>query len=148
VLRTVDVRYRRQGYELNVPYDVQCPAATIDAFHQLHQQRYGFSDSGKQVEIVNLRLRMVASGEPYSPQQQQPRQGDGVGAHYATREVYFEGNFLPTRLYGREALLAGDRIEGPAMITEYTSATLLPPDCCANVDAFANLVITFTKETA
>jgi N-methylhydantoinase A len=147
-LRTLDVRYRRQGYELNVPYDAQSPADAIDAFHHLHQQRYGFSDQARPVEIVNVRLRMIASREPYSPPQQQPRSGGGTGACYATRDVYFDGKFLPTRLYRREGLVPGDRIEGPAMITEYTSATLLPPDCCMTVDAFANLVITFTKETA
>jgi N-methylhydantoinase A len=141
VLRTVDMRYRRQGYELNVPYDVQSPASAIDAFHQLHRQRYGFSDGGKAVEIVNLRLRMIASGEPYSPPQQRPRSGDGTGACYATRDVYFDGRFLPTRLYRREGLVPGDRIDGPAMITEYTSATLIPPNLYAQVDTFANLII-------
>jgi N-methylhydantoinase A len=146
VLRTVDVRYRRQGYELNVPYEVQCPADAIEAFHRLHQQRYGFSDCNKPVEIVNLRMRMVSSGEPYSPPQQQPKSGDGASARYATRDVYFDGNFLPTQLYRREGLVAGDWIEGPAMITEYTSATLLPPRCYASVDPFANIVITFIKE--
>jgi N-methylhydantoinase A len=146
--RTADVRYRGQGYELNVPFDVQSPAAAIEAFHLLHQHRYGFSDRSKPVEIVNLRLRLTASGEPYSPPQQELKPGDGSGACYATRNVYFNGNFLPAKLYRREGLTPGDAIEGPAMITEYTSATLLPPDCRANVDAFANLVITFRKENA
>ncbi len=40
--RSLDIRYRRQGYELNVPYDQQSPADAIAAFHQQHLQRYGF----------------------------------------------------------------------------------------------------------
>jgi len=147
-LRTIDVRYRRQGYELNLPFDANAPESAIEAFHRLHRQRYGFSDASRPVEIVNLRLRMIAAGEPYSPVQQDPVDGDGQLACYAVREVYFDGGFVPTSLYRRDALAPGDRIQGPAMITEYTSATVLPPDCCAEVDEFRNVIITFTGEGA
>jgi N-methylhydantoinase A len=145
--RSMDIRYRRQGYELNVPY-TQTPEMAVEAFHQLHQQRYGFCDTSNPVEIVNLRLRVVAAREPYSPVQQQPVLGDGNAAYYITREVYFDGAFIPTRLYQRERLRPGDRVQGPAMITEYTSATVLPPDCCAKVDSFGNIVITFAEVSA
>jgi N-methylhydantoinase A len=147
-LRTVDVRYRRQGYELNVPYDTQAPASAVEAFHRQHQQRYGFCDVKRSVEIVNLRLRMITAGEPYSPAQGEPVLGHGNEARYAVRDVYFDGKFVPSRLYRREQLKPGDRIQGPAMITEYTSATVLPPDCCAQVDGLGNLVITFNEEIA
>jgi N-methylhydantoinase A len=147
-LRTVDVRYCRQGYELNVPYDTRSPTNAIEAFHRLHQQRYGFCDAGRPVEIVNLRLRMIAAGEPYSPARRELTRGDGSAAFYATREVYFDRRPVPTQMYRRDRLAAGDRIQGPAMITEYTSATVLPPDGCAQVDAIGNLVITFTEESA
>ena len=71
--RSVDIRYRGQGYELNVVYDSFDPTNSLEAFHRLHQQRYGFCDRNKSIEIVNLRLRMIAPGEPYSPAQQEPR---------------------------------------------------------------------------
>ena len=135
--RTVDIRYRRQGYELNVPYNAQ----SIQSFHRLHQQRYGFSDERKPVEVVNLRLRMVASAEPYSPAYREPIPGDGAAACYAERPVHFAGKFVSSRHYRRQSLIPGDAIRGPAMITEYTSATALPPGCCARVDGFGNLVI-------
>jgi N-methylhydantoinase A len=147
-LRTVDLRYRRQGYELNVPYDPQSPENSIAAFHRLHQQLYGFCDVSKPVEIVNLRLRMVAAGESYTPARQEPVHGYGAGASTTTRPVYFDGEFVPTRVYRRDGLVSGDEIQGPAMITEYTSATMLPPDCSACVDTFGNLVISFTGESA
>jgi N-methylhydantoinase A len=135
--RTVDIRYRRQGYELNVPYDAQ----SIQSFHRLHQQRYGFSDERKPVEVVNLSLRMIATAAPYSPTYREPITGDGAAACYAERPVHFAGKFLSSRHYRRQSLIPGDAIRGPAMITEYTSATALPPDCCARVDGFGNLVI-------
>jgi N-methylhydantoinase A len=147
-LRTVDVRYRRQGYELNVPYDAKAPASAVEAFHRQHQQRYGFCDVKRPIEIVNLRLRMMAAGEPYSPAHAEPVPGDGKAACYAVRDVYFDGKFAPSCLYRRKQLKPGDRIQGPAIITEYTSATVLPPDCCAQVDGLGNLLITFNEEIA
>ena len=146
VLRTMDARYRGQGYELNVPYDQHRPADAIEAFHRLHQQRYGFCDMQRPVEIVNLRLRTVAAGEPYAPTQRVPVAGDGSAACYAERKVFFEGKFIPSRLYRRAALAPGDTVTGPAMITEYTSATVLPPGYSAQVDVFDNLVIVIAEE--
>jgi N-methylhydantoinase A len=142
---SLDVRYRGQGYELNVPYHAQSPADSIAAFHQLHLQRYGFCDPEKSVEIVNLRLRMEARGEPYRPPETDLIRGDGHEAYYADRELFFDGEPRPSKVYNREALVPGAILHGPAMITEYTSATLLPPGCHAQVDGFGNLVITVAE---
>lgn len=139
---SLDLRYAGQGYELNVAWDWTAPANSIAEFHRLHQQRYGFCEPDKPVQVVNLRLRMVAVAEPYIPTRQELVSGDSAGACYAERPIYFDGAFLPSRLYHREQLRPGDEVAGPAMITEYTSATVLPPDCRAVVDGFENLVIT------
>ena len=144
--RTLDVRYRQQGYELNVDFDPQAPTAAIEAFHQQHLQRYGFSDAERPIEIVNLRLRMSANVDRFAPRQGALVPGDGRAARYAERGVYFDGRFRPTRIYNREKLVPGDRIASPAMITEYTAATLLPPGSGAQVDGFGNLVITVDEE--
>lgn len=144
--RSLDLRYRRQGYELNVAFDGQAVAHSMEAFHQLHRQRYGFSDAERPVEIVNLRLRMIAAAEPYAPARREPRPGDGSAARVADREVFFDGRFLTTRIYRRELLVPGDRIQGPAMITEYTSATVLTPGSSAEVDGFENLILTIADE--
>jgi N-methylhydantoinase A len=147
-LRTLDIRYRRQGYELNVQYDPGAPEQAIAAFHQLHQQRYGFCDETRPVEIVSLRLRMVAPAEPYSPPRAPLPPAPTTPTPHATRQVYFDGEFLPTPLYHRDALSPGDRIHGPAMIAEYTSATVLPPHARADIDALGNLLIAFTEPPA
>jgi len=138
---SLDLRYAGQGYELNVAWDSKSPADSIAQFHRLHQQRYGFSEPDKPVQIVNLRVRTVAAAEPWVPMRRELVPGDGSAACYAERPIFFDGAFLPARLYHRERLVPGDAIRGPAMITEYTSATVLPSDCVATVDAFDNLVI-------
>lgn len=139
--RSVDLRYRGQGYELNVSYDPQAPERSMKAFHELHRQRYGFADETRPVEIVNVRLRTVAPSEPYEPERRVVVAGDGSAARTAERNVWFEGGWWPTQFYKRELLVPGDAIAGPAMITEYTAATLVLPGCAARVDGLANLVI-------
>jgi N-methylhydantoinase A/oxoprolinase/acetone carboxylase beta subunit len=98
------------------------------------------------VEIVNLRVRMIATSEPYEPERQTVVAGDGSAASSAVREVWFEGGWKPTRFYKRELLAPGDAITGPAMITEYTAATLVQPGCAARVDGLGNLVIDVGEE--
>ena len=139
--RSVDLRYRRQGYELNVEFDPERPERAVAAFHELHRQRYGFADAARPVEIVNLRLRMIAASQPYEPERREPVAGDGSAARYAEREVYFDGRRRRTGFYRREKLVPGDAIAGPAMVTEYTAATLVQPGCVAHVDGLRNLVI-------
>jgi N-methylhydantoinase A len=144
--RSMDVRYRGQGYELNVPYDPDSPTRGVEAFHQAHQQRYGFCNVKRAVEIVNIRLRMISPGQRSMPARQAPISGDGSAACYAERDVFFDGDFVRSRFYSRDALVPGDAVHGPAMITEYTSATALPPRCRAEVDDLGNLVIDVAEE--
>jgi N-methylhydantoinase A len=143
---SVDLRYRGQGYELNVPYERELPEGAGEAFHALHRQRYGFSDAQKAIEMVNLRVRMVAKAEAYEPEFREPVAGDGAAAFYAEKDVFFTDEFVKARLYRRDGLRPGDVVRGPAMVTEYTSATVLPPGCSAEVDGFGNLAITVDGE--
>jgi len=138
---SVDLRYRGQGYELNVPWNATDPAHSVEKFHDLHRQRYGFSAPDKPVQIVSLRLRMTTSADPWEPRRRDSRPGDGNAACVGVRDIFFDGQSLPSRLYRREQLAAGDVLDGPAMITEYTSATILPPGCRATVDSLLNLII-------
>ena len=144
--RSMDVRYRGQGYELNVPYDPHSTTRGVEAFHRAHQRRYGFCDMERPVEIVNIRLRMISAGERYMPAHRAPVGGDGRAACYAEHDVFFDGGFVRSRFYRRDALVPGDAVHGPAMITEYTSTTALPPGCRAEVDGLANLVIDIAEE--
>ena len=144
--RTLDVRYRRQGYELNVRWDDAEPGWAIEEFHREHRQRYGFADQERAVEIVNVRLRMRAAGEAYAPVRRELTPGNGSAACYDERRVWFDGGFVPTRFYRREGLRPGDAFQGPAMVTEYTSATVLGPGDGLRVDAWGNLVIAVGTE--
>ena len=112
-----------------------------DAFHTLHKRRYGFANESRPLEIVNIRVRLVAAGEPFEAPQQELIEGDGATALAGSRSVYFDGIPHETRLYERDLLHAGDVFSGPAIISEYSSATILPPGDVLRVDTFGNLVI-------
>ncbi len=136
-LRSLDLRYQGQGYELNVPFG----PSVLDAFHDLHRLRYGFAKEEHEVEVVNVRVRMVASSQPFDPVRRPIVRGDGQQALTGHRPVYFHGEPHYTPVYNRTALVPGDSFSGPAIITEYSSATILPPGDTLRVDALDNLII-------
>jgi N-methylhydantoinase A len=135
--RSLDLRYRGQGYELNLPYTPD----TADAFHRLHHRRFGFSDRARPLEIVTLRVRLRIPGPAYSPTPQPEIPGDGAHALVSQRPVYFDGSWLSTPIYARDRLRSGDRLFGPALIIEYSSTTVLPPACHLRVDGYGALLI-------
>jgi N-methylhydantoinase A len=110
-------------------------------FHDLHQRRYGFGNETRALEVVNVRVRMVSAAEAFEPVAQPLQEGDGTHALTATRPVYFDGAFQETRVYDRELLRPGDTFAGPAIVSEYSSATILPPGDVLRVDGMSNLVI-------
>jgi N-methylhydantoinase A len=136
-MRSVDLRYRGQGYELNVPFGEQM----LTAFHQLHRQRYGFANDQREVEIVNVRVRMIVRSAPFNPIEGEMREGNAEQARISTRAVNFNGRLMQTAVYARDSLQPGDVIGGPAIITEYSSSTILPPEDRLRVDALGNLII-------
>lgn len=146
VERTIDIRYRKQAYELNVAYDPQYPVASLEAFHQQHRQRYGFSDPTRPIEIVNLRLRITAPGEAYSPAYREPTSGDGCTVEFTEQQIVFDGKLYSARRYPRESLPPGYTIPGPALIVEYTSSTIVPPMWRATVDGYGNLIVRIEEE--
>jgi N-methylhydantoinase A len=135
--RSLDLRYAGQGYELNVPWGAE-PA---ESFHEMHQQRYGFANRERALEIVNVRLRVRLPAQPHTSFRSASQDGDGSGALRGMQRVFFDGEWHEAKVFDREKLHTGDRFAGPALITEYTSVTVLPPDAILQVDELGNLMI-------
>jgi N-methylhydantoinase A len=131
------VRYRGQGYELTVDWSTDF----VPQFHRLHEQRYGYSDPERRVEIVNARVRMIASTEPLQSERKDPRKGDGKQAIIKDKSIYYENQGLEAAVYDRSRLNAGDRFQGPAVIVEYSATSFVPPGSTAAVDEYMNIII-------
>ena len=147
----VDMRYYRQGYEIPVEIDPALLAGNgtamlAERFNQLHEQFYGFRMDESACEIVNLRA--IGYGkvpEPHLPEGELDA-SEASAAVVDEHEVYFQGEWLPTRIYDRAKLRPGHRIEGPAIVTEFDSTTVVLSGHAAEVDRYLNLIINPTEE--
>ena len=138
----VDVRYQGQGYELNVPFT----RSLIRDFRSEHQRRYGYSHPARAVELVTLRLRAtikshqtrahVGTGAPARPGRTKPGRGSPNSA-----AVFFSGKKFTAAIYSRDNLPAGRKYSGPAVITEYSATTVVPPGMRFRRERSGNLII-------
>jgi N-methylhydantoinase A len=143
----VDMRYYRQGYEIPVEIDPALLAGNgtamlADRFNQLHEQFYRFKMEGTTCEIVNLRA--VGYGDvpkPRLPESDEKSSAESAHAVIDEHAVYFGGEWLPTRIYDRSKLRPGNRVEGPAIVTEFDSTTVVLSGYAAEVDRYLNLII-------
>jgi N-methylhydantoinase A len=147
VLYSADMRYHRQGYEIPValdPDEVRSDglADLEERFNGLHEQLYGFRMPGTACEIVNLRA--VGYGSVPKPELPVGEAGDGdaSGAVVDEHQVVFEGQRVPTRIYDRSKLQPGASLEGPAIVTEFDSTTVVLPGHRAEIDVNFNILIT------
>jgi N-methylhydantoinase A len=141
-VRSADLRYYGQAYEVRVP--VADPEAAVAAFHDAHEQLYGYCFRDRpeqQVEWVNLRVTGIG---PIRRPTLRPHTGERSSAlnPSGTRPVYFDDGYVDTPVFQRCDLVAGDRIDGPAIVEEYGSTVPLHPGFTATVDPFGNLVVT------
>jgi N-methylhydantoinase A len=149
VERSADMRYVGQEHAVTVElpiglFQAQDRDGIKRRFDAVHATRYGYSAPGENAEIVNLRSAVTGllrkpAFEPIGGGKVEPPDGAVRG----TRAVYFAEahRSLDTATYQRSALLAGNRIAGPALIEEYASTTVVHPGDAVTVDRFGNLVI-------
>lgn len=137
-LRSLDLRYAGQGFELAIDWSDDFRTA----FHREHKRRYGYSDDKREIEVVNVRVRMVFGAEKIPVHRRELKSGNGQTALLKRKRIFHEGEPVEACVYDRERLLAGDNFPGPAIVVEYSATTFIPPDFMASVDAFSNLFVT------
>src|SRR5690606_2445901 len=127
VFHWVDARYRGQSSELRVP-----AAGWVEAFHAAHEARYRFARRSAPVEAGTLRREGTARG-PDVPEPRLPRAPAPDPRPDGFADVVLHGRTLRVPRFGRLRLLAGHRLRGPAIVTEYSATTWLPPGWRAGV---------------
>ncbi len=150
VQRVADCRYLGQGYELRV----DAPSGQIDDdwvervradFHDIHEREYSRRFEESDIEIPNVRVRGIGLMPPLStPEVEHGGESpDGALRHEGAAWFRVDGELrqVPTRYYDRAALEAGNRIDGPAIVNQYDTTTVVPPGIAAHVDRFGNVVI-------
>lgn len=139
--RSADMRYVGQEYTVNVPVPATISLDEIDAsFHDAHRVRYGHSTPGAPVEFVNLRVAAMGRIAAATPTYRPPAEaGDPL---LGRRGVVFDGTTHDTPVLLRQHLRPGDRHDGPVVIEEDSSTTVVPPGHVAALDELGNLLIT------
>ncbi len=143
---SLDLRYEQQGFEVTIPLpDALVKRAgaldeILDTFHATHERLYGVRFH---VPVELVALRVVATGATPSVEEALPSAGskDPFAALMEVRPSYFDGAFVDTPNYDRAKLAVGARVEGPAIIRQYDTTTVLLPRHYAEVDAHGNLLI-------
>jgi N-methylhydantoinase A len=145
--RLLDLRYLHQGYTL----PVTCPAQVVDgdaaklkaAFDELHHQVYGQSAPKEDAEIVTFRIQAEIEVPRLVLPEIEAAKSSPESALKGTRPLFDieAGRFVDARIYDRAKLLAGHRIEGPAIIDQFDSTTVMLSDQFATVDRTGTLII-------
>lgn len=121
--RSLDLRYRGQSYEINVPVgDVE------GEFRRLHQARYGYSIEGEEVEVVNVRLVALVP-QPRPLPRPIPEEG-----RVTERSVLLADGWTDVPVHQRVALHPGFEAPGPLMVEEDTATTVIDGDSSLRVD--------------
>ncbi len=129
--RLADIRYAGQSYELTIPWQPESPG---EPFHREHQRIYGYADTKRPVEIVTLRVRSITfAPKPKIAKPTQLNNGKPV-----SRRIYSDGKFRDAAVYTRDQLT---KANGPVLVVDYGSTTLVPAGWTVLSDRAGNLVL-------
>lgn len=135
----VDARYVGQSYEITIPLELSWDQQR-ESFDEAHAERYGFSDTDADMEIVVARL-VATIGQPQTPSHH-------IGADSCEvtpvnhRQVYVDGQWLDTPVFDRADLVSGFTLEGPAILNQFDTTTYIRPGQKCRCDDYGFLHLT------
>jgi N-methylhydantoinase A len=142
--RSLEMRYFGQNHELDVPiafdrFDERTIASIWDGFHRAHRARFNFDIPGETIELISIKVTALSLGD--KPALPRLKAASGAPRPVGHRPVIFEQGALETPVYDRATLLAGQRFEGPAVIEEPASVTVVRPGDAVRVDDYGNILL-------
>ncbi len=148
--RSISMRYLGQWRSMEVRIDtaeVDLDAA-VERFHAEHEREYSYRRDDAPVELYRLQLTAVGETEEVRTVRQDPQDDAAMPEPADRRPVWFDGSDEPlqTPVYEREQLPAGVSFEGPAVIDQLDTTTLIPPGVRAEIDEWLNIRIRITEE--
>jgi N-methylhydantoinase A len=141
--RLVDLRYLGQVKALSMRVggnhlDEVVVADVTRSFFVEYERQYQYVTSEIPLELAAVRLKAVGRlDRPTMRASTRPESG----ARRAMREVFFDGERLATQVISRASLARGDRVDGPALVEQTDTTTVIPPGCSVRIDSAQNLII-------
>jgi N-methylhydantoinase A len=149
---TCDMRYRGQGYEINVPfemppYETDSVERLASAFGAVYRERYGRENLDGIVEIVSWRLE-VRDGKSLLPRSWEMNPSSSLDPKELkkSRAVFFDDSYTEIPVWQRHCIEPGFIFSGPALIAEANTTTVIKPDADYFIDDSGNLRILMKKE--
>lgn len=147
---SADIRFIGQEHTITTPIDLawfdeggrSLPDKLQRRFVERHRQRYGHGSSDSKIQIVTARCRALA---PVQRPKMQAALAASAAQPVAHRDIWFSGYGWRRNVpvYERGALAADDRVRGPAVVDEWTTTVIVPPQWESTVDAVGNLVLDY-----
>ena len=143
---SLDMQFAGQTHLIRVPIDGKVDAmdAIQTLFEDAYYKRFRVRLPEVRALIVNVNTSVIGLREPAPLADLIPREGraDTIdAAKTGSRQVWFDGQWMEAAIYEREKLPLLARIEGPAILAQFDSTTVLPPDCVAEGDREGNIII-------
>jgi N-methylhydantoinase A len=134
---TADLRYQGQSFELNLPLETGLERA----FHQAHQQRYGWSDATALIEWVQLRLRALEITPPLAWEEGSEESDESMARVHA----WFKAKgFEEVLLYDRDKLGPGAQLAGPAIMSMREATVVINPSWSGTIDSQGTLILKYS----
>jgi len=145
--RSLEMRYFGQNHELEVPisfdtFDDETINSCWELFHSAHRDRFNFDIPGEIIELISVKLTAVAVTE--SPNLPKLQKSDSKAVPASSRQVTFDNGPHETNVYNRSELFSGQSFQGPAVIEEPASVTVIRPEHNVRIDDYGHLIITTT----
>ena len=145
--RTAEMRYLGQYHEVEVP--IASGRITADSLkeavrelHRMHESLYTFSMPWLSAEFLTFRLRASSSPSRFSLRSVETGSSEvPAAAMRRKRKCLWSGEWIDTPVFDGDRLLAGNRIEGPAIIEDQTTTTVVPKGCICTVDTRKNYLL-------
>jgi len=141
--KSIDMRYEGQNYEIPIKIEKMDTDQIISDFYSGHKRYYGYFFEDIPVQLINFRVTAYGIvGKPKLRKHDLVKESS-EDAVVGRRKVFFgeSDEFLLTPIYARSKLLAGNTIQGPAVIEQLSSTTLILPDQSGMVDEYLNIIV-------
>lgn len=147
LMNFIDLRYQGQWRSLAVPVSKNHASMEeiLELFHREHEREFAYSDRNQNVEIFGLRVTAIGTVPKPEFPKYEPN-GSIENALKGNREVYFDGRFVKTNIYDRDKIPVLSVIEGPAIIEQLDTTTVIPPKFTAKVDIYKNIIISVNQD--
>ena len=145
--KSIDMRYKGQFHEVELPItEAELTDEGIENivadFHKKHEELYAYRDI---VETEMINLRLAACGKVVTPSRKAIAEKSADAAKYikGKRDVYFEKKFgfVPTTIYDGDNMVAGNIVEGPAIIEQKTTTVVVPPMARLEVTEYGDYLV-------